>query len=161
MATLYRVEPFTGIVVFTDDGVLDYQDWEETFLEALADPEVKRPRRFLSDRRGLTHPISLGTIEQGRQFLERHSMQLQDVRWAMLSRPDSSLASTAQLIEDFVRPTLIHFRAFTDLTKALRWLFPYYDDDEIAKLGDWVDSGAGGRISHADEKQPKDGAHRD
>lgn len=156
MATRYRVEPFTGIVVFTDDGTLDYQDWEETFIEALADPAVRRPRRFLSDRRGLVHPITLGTLEQGRLFLERHSVQLQDVRWALLSKPGTSVANSAELIEDFVRPTLIHFRAFTDLKAALSWLFPYYEDEEIARLGEWIDL----RETPQEETQPKNDARR-
>jgi len=138
MAHRYFADPSSGLVLFTDDGAFEYAEWEKTVLEMLADPDVRKPRRILADRRNLKSPITLGMLEQGEALVRSHLTELQDTRWAMLTNPGSSLDRSSDMIEDVARPVLV-FRVFTDLTNGLRWLFPYYDEGELKALIDWVE----------------------
>ncbi|MGQ0703188.1 MAG: hypothetical protein ACT4PM_08670 [Gemmatimonadales bacterium] len=63
MGVSYRVDRPTGIMLLEDDGLFEFPEWERAVLAALEDPTARR-RRFLSDRRHLKAPHSLGLIEE-------------------------------------------------------------------------------------------------
>jgi len=135
----YRVHPPTGVVLLTDPGQLDFSSWKRTVLAALADPSLQARRRFLSDRRELQHPLSLGLIEEIVDFLHQHPSELAETRWALLAKPESSVLQSLQLGEELTRGTRVRVKAFTELREALTWLLGVHEDTWIERVQDWVE----------------------
>jgi hypothetical protein len=137
MGASYRVDRPTGIVVFQDDSLVEFSDWERTVLAALNDPATKG-RRFLSDRRNLTQPHSLALIESIQGFFRIYSSRLGEGQWAVVGRPGST-QDAVDLAEDLLASTRIRVKSFPALKPALAWLLPVSDELELQRLAWWVD----------------------
>jgi hypothetical protein len=136
MGAAYRVDRPTGIVVFLDDGLIEFSDWERTVLAALNDPATKG-HRFLSDRRNLAQPHSLALIEGIQGFFRTYSSRLGEGQWAVVGRPGST-QEAVDLAEALLASTRMRVKSFTQLTPALTWLLPVSEELEMQRLQWWV-----------------------
>jgi hypothetical protein len=141
MASSYRVDRPSGIVLLGGSGELDYAAWERTLLAILADPAVGSRRRWLSDRRPLTRAHSFGFLEEIMDFFRAHSAELGEAQWAVLAEPGSEVARALEVSEELARSTRVRVKAFTELKPALTWLLGIYEDLEIERLQWWVEQG--------------------
>lgn len=137
MGVSYRVDRPTGIVVFQNDGLIEFSDWEKTVLAALNDPAVKG-RRFLSDRRNLAQPHSLALLESIQGFFRSQSNRLGEGQWAGVGRPGST-QEAVDLAEELLAATRIRVKSFREIKPAVAWLLPVSDELELQRLQWWVD----------------------
>jgi len=143
MGIFYRIDKPTGIVVFQNDGPIEFSDWERTVLAAMKDPAFKGSRRrFLSDRRNLTQPHSLALIESIQGFIRAQSNRIGEGQWAVVGRPGST-QEAIDLAEALLVSSRIRVKSFTDLKPALAWLLPISDELELQRLHWWVDQREG------------------
>jgi len=137
MGTSYRVDQPTGIVVFQDDGSFDYPDWERTVRAAMDDPATSG-RRFLSDRRQVTQPLTLAFLESIQAFLRAHARELGEAQWAVVGRPGAT-QDALELAEHVMASTRVRVKSFPGIKSALAWLLPISEVLELGRLVWWVD----------------------
>ena len=136
----YRIEPTTELVLLFDHGFLDFEAWERSVRGALQEAPRLGRLRLLSDRRGLTHPHSLGLVEQILAFLREQAQALGHAQWALVGQPGTSVQEILELGEELAPPTGIQLKAFTDPGSAIRWLLPIRDEAELRRLVQWVEA---------------------
>ena len=142
MAVTYRIDRPTGIVLFEDDGLFDFAQWQRAVLGALQDPAAGR-HRFLSDRRHLTAPPSLGLLEEILGFVQAHSTELGEAQWALLAQRGTAVHDAMNLAEELASSTRVRVRALTDLKRALAWLVPFSPETEVQRVERWIEGTPG------------------
>jgi hypothetical protein len=134
-----RIDETSGIVLFQGNAMLTYKDWQRETAAAIA-VSSGSIRRVLSDRRGTTTDYEPGIAQGAAEFIRAHAKELENARWAILTTAGSAAHQTAKAAEGLLETSQVLAKVFVELAAALRWLLGVYEDEEIQRLEEWVDS---------------------
>ena len=87
----------------------------------LDDPSFQPGFNFLSDRRDETDVPSAGFAHEAADFLTRHSPEMGDFRWAVVTA-DTAVYGMARMFSIISELKGVRAQAFTDYDEALGWV---------------------------------------